>query len=109
MAGRGPQDIPLVPGSDGAGIIVAIGESVRGFTIGDEVIIHPTLGWEHASERPIVPNIVGGPTDGTLAQYITLPAQKMPCLASPPILGGSRWAVPFSADGLIAPYLLAVY
>ncbi|WP_340031975.1 zinc-binding dehydrogenase [Paenibacillus sp. FSL K6-1122] len=76
MAGRGPQDIPLVPGSDGAGIIVAIGESVRGFAIGDEVIIHPTLGWEHASEVPIVPDIVGGPTDGTLAQYITLPAEN---------------------------------
>lgn len=74
MAGRGTQDTPLIPGSDGAGIIVAIGESVRGFAIGDEVIIHPTLGWEHASEVPTVPDIVGGPTDGTLAQYITLPA-----------------------------------
>ncbi|MEK3923182.1 MULTISPECIES: quinone oxidoreductase family protein [Paenibacillus] len=76
MAGRGTQDTPLIPGSDGAGIIVSIGESVRGFAIGDEVIIHPTLGWEHASEVPIVPDIVGGPTDGTLAQYITLPAEN---------------------------------
>ena len=76
MAGRGTQDTPLVPGSDGAGIVVAIGESVRGFAIGDEVIIHPTLGWEHASEVPTVPDIVGGPTDGTLAQYITLPAEN---------------------------------
>lgn len=76
MAGRGTQDTPLIPGSDGAGIIVAIGESVRGCAIGDEVIIHPTLGWEVASNVPIVPNIVGGPTDGTLAQYITLPAEN---------------------------------
>lgn len=76
MAGRETQDTPLIPGSDGAGIIVAIGESVRGFAIGDKVIIHPTLGWEHASEVPTVPDIVGGPTDGTLAQYITLPAEN---------------------------------
>ncbi|OMF11846.1 alcohol dehydrogenase [Paenibacillus amylolyticus] len=76
MAARGTQDTPLIPGSDGAGIIVGIGEDVRGFSIGDEVIIHPTLGWEHASEVPIVPDIVGCPTDGTLAQYITLPAEN---------------------------------
>ncbi|MEK4362140.1 zinc-binding dehydrogenase [Paenibacillus sp. FSL M8-0212] len=74
MAERETQDIPLIPGSDGAGIIVAIGESVRGFAIGDKVIIHPTLGWEYSSEVPTVPDIIGGPTDGTLAQYITLPA-----------------------------------
>ncbi|MCW3795681.1 zinc-binding dehydrogenase [Paenibacillus sp. LS1] len=76
MAARGTHDTPLIPGSDGAGIIVEIGEDVRGFSIGDEVIIHPTLGWEHASEVPIVPDIVGGPTDGTLAKYITLPAEN---------------------------------
>lgn len=76
MAGRTIQDTALIPGSDGAGIIVEIGEGVRGFTVGDEVIIHPTLGWEHASDVPIVPDIVGGPTDGTLAQYITLPAEN---------------------------------
>lgn len=76
MAERGTQNTPLIPGSDGAGIIVEIGEGVRGFSIGDEVIIHPTLGWEHASEVPTVPDIVGGPTDGTLAQYITLPAEN---------------------------------
>ncbi|MDT9721094.1 zinc-binding dehydrogenase [Paenibacillus sp. ClWae2A] len=76
MSGRGTQDTPLILGSDGAGIIVAIGEGVRGFAIGDEVIIHPTLGWEFSNNVPIVPDIVGGPTDGTLAQYITLPAEN---------------------------------
>ncbi|WP_458462076.1 quinone oxidoreductase family protein [Paenibacillus sp.] len=76
MAGSTSQDTTLIPGSDGAGIIVEIGEGVRGFTVGDEVIIHPTLGWENASDVPIVPDIVGGPTDGTLAQYITLPAEN---------------------------------
>ncbi|WP_145321204.1 quinone oxidoreductase family protein [Paenibacillus xylanexedens] len=76
MAERARQDAPLIPGSDGAGIIVEIGEGVREFTVGDEVIIHPTLGWEFADNVPIVPDIVGGPADGTLAQYITLPAEN---------------------------------
>ena len=52
MAERTTQDTALIPGSDGAGIIVEIGEGVRGFTVGDEVIIHPTLGWENASDVP---------------------------------------------------------
>lgn len=76
MAGRTSQDAPLIPGSDGTGVIVEIGEGVRGFAIGDEVIIHPTLGWEFANNVPTVPDIIGGPTDGTLAQYITLPAEN---------------------------------
>jgi zinc-binding alcohol dehydrogenase/oxidoreductase len=76
MAGHASQGTPLIPGSDGAGIIVEIGEGVRELTIGDEVIIHPTLGWNYTSDVPIVPDIVGGPMDGTLAQYITLPAEN---------------------------------
>ncbi|WP_405155306.1 zinc-binding dehydrogenase [Paenibacillus sp. FSL K6-0108] len=76
MAGRTFQDTPLILGSDGAGVIVAIGEGVEGLSVGDEVIIHPTLGWDHAVDVPTVPDIVGGPTDGTLAQYVTLPARN---------------------------------
>ncbi|PQP83304.1 alcohol dehydrogenase [Paenibacillus sp. PCH8] len=76
MAERTIQDTALIPGSDGAGIIVQIGEGVSGLAVGDEVIIHPTLGWPYTSDIPIVPDIVGGPTDGTLAQYITLPAEN---------------------------------
>ncbi|MFC9706563.1 zinc-binding alcohol dehydrogenase family protein [Paenibacillus sp. NPDC056933] len=76
MAGRTSQDAPLILGSDGAGVIVEIGEGVDELSVGDEVIIHPTLGWEHAVDVPIVPDIIGGPADGTLAQYITLPARN---------------------------------
>ncbi|QOS76992.1 zinc-binding dehydrogenase [Paenibacillus sp. JNUCC31] len=76
MAGRTSQDTPLILGSDGAGVIVEIGEGVDGLSVGDEVIIHPTLGWEHAADIPIVPDIIGGPADGTLAQYMTLPARN---------------------------------
>ncbi|MGC5775796.1 zinc-binding dehydrogenase [Paenibacillus pabuli] len=76
MAGRTSQDASLILGSDGAGVIIEIGEGIDGLSVGDEVIILPTLGWDHAVDVPIVPDIVGGPTDGTLAQYITLPARN---------------------------------
>ncbi len=77
MSARSSNDAPLILGSDGAGIITQIDKEVKGFKIGDEVIIHPTLGWPTASEVPEVPDIVGGPTDGTLAEYITLPADNI--------------------------------
>lgn len=77
MSDRTPQDTPLIPGSDGAGIVVEVGEDVQHISIGQEVIIHPTLGWEHTAEVPVVPGIVGGPSDGTLAQYITMPASNV--------------------------------
>lgn len=99
MAERTTQDTALIPGSDGAGIIVEIGEGVRGFTVGDEVIIHPTLGWENASDVPIVPDIVGGPTHGTLAQCITLPAEN--ALPKPSYLSWEEAGV-FSLSALTA-------
>ncbi len=77
MSDRTPQDTPLIPGSDGAGIVVEVGEGVHHISAGDEVIIHPTLGWEHTADVPVVPGIVGGPSDGTLAQYIALPASNV--------------------------------
>lgn len=77
MSARSSNDAPLIPGSDGAGIIAQIGKEVQTLKIGDEVIIHPTLGWHTTSEVPEVPDIVGGPTDGTLAEYITLPADNI--------------------------------
>jgi zinc-binding alcohol dehydrogenase/oxidoreductase len=77
MSDRTPQDTPLIPGSDGAGIVVEVSEDVQHIPIGQEVIIHPTLGWENTADVPVVPGIVGGPSDGTLAQYITLPASNV--------------------------------
>lgn len=74
MSDRKPQDTPLIPGSDGAGVVVEVGQGVHHISVGDPVIIHPTLDWEHTADVPVVPGIVGGPSDGTLAQYIALPA-----------------------------------
>lgn len=74
MEGRQAADRPLILGSDGAGIIDEVGEGVSDLTIGTEVIIHPTIGWERTQEVPEVPEILGGPMDGTFAETAVIPA-----------------------------------
>ena len=72
------EDPPLIPGSDGAGVIDALGEDANRFTIGDEVIINPSLGWEKNSDVPPEGfDIVGFPEDGTFAEYIVLPESQV--------------------------------
>ncbi|MFI5943086.1 zinc-binding dehydrogenase [Streptomyces uncialis] len=75
-AGRSPHDPPLVLGADGAGVIVQ-GDGPDGLTVGDEVIIDPTLGWADPSDVPEVPGILGGPDDGTFAEYVAVPAHNV--------------------------------
>ncbi|MFD7547668.1 zinc-binding dehydrogenase [Streptomyces sp. NPDC059816] len=76
---RTPADAPLVLGADGAGLVAATGDGVTGtgLAVGDEVIINPTLDWDRASEVPEVPGILGGPTQGTFAQYVVVPARNV--------------------------------
>ncbi|GAA2721471.1 zinc-binding dehydrogenase [Streptomyces luteosporeus] len=74
MDERTGAEAPFVPGSDGAGIVDAVGEGVSGVREGDEVLINPALGWEHAHDTPVVPEILGGPADGTLAECVVVPA-----------------------------------
>ncbi|MFD3259519.1 zinc-binding dehydrogenase [Paenibacillus lentus] len=76
MADRTSEDAPLIMGSDGAGRIEAVGEGVTNLTIGTDVIINPCIGWEITENVPTVPAIVGGPSDGTFAESIIIPAQN---------------------------------
>ncbi|MFD1885123.1 quinone oxidoreductase family protein [Paenibacillus wenxiniae] len=73
MAARNEHDVPLILGSDGAGMIEAVGADVDELLIGTEVIINPCLDWVKTDEVPSVPNILGGPTSGTLAEYVIVP------------------------------------
>jgi zinc-binding alcohol dehydrogenase/oxidoreductase len=73
-----PFRLPLVPGSDGAGIRRDTGE---------EVVILPSLHWDDGSEageraaRESAPGprfeILGGPRDGTYAELVKVPAENV--------------------------------
>ncbi|MFT9850093.1 zinc-binding dehydrogenase [Aneurinibacillus sp. REN35] len=73
-----PTDPPLVIGSDGAGVIDAVGEGVTNVRVGDEVVINPSLGWETKSAAPPAGfEIIGLPDHGTFAEQITIPAANV--------------------------------
>jgi len=61
--------LPLIPGSDGAG--------VRRDT-GEEVVIYPALGWgEREDAAGPQYALVGGPADGTYAELIAVPEENL--------------------------------
>ncbi|MER6768005.1 MULTISPECIES: zinc-binding dehydrogenase [Amycolatopsis] len=68
---RDPADPLAVLGSDGAGVVVAADASVE---VGTEVVINPSLEWAEPDVVPEVPAILGVPTNGTLAEYVVVPA-----------------------------------
>ena len=64
-----PFPLPLVPGSDGAG--------VRRDT-GEEVVILPALHWGEREDAPTERfEILGGPRDGTYAELVAVPAENV--------------------------------
>jgi NADPH:quinone reductase-like Zn-dependent oxidoreductase len=69
---------PIVPGSDGAGVIASRGEGVHDWADGDEVVINPSFGWGVAL-RHQGPDFcsLGLPRDGTLAEQIVVPASQL--------------------------------
>jgi zinc-binding alcohol dehydrogenase/oxidoreductase len=72
------SDPALVVGSDGAGVIEAVGEGVIDIKPGDEVIINASLGWQNKSDAPPAGfEIIGLPGHGTFAEYITVPAENV--------------------------------
>jgi zinc-binding alcohol dehydrogenase/oxidoreductase len=80
---------PIVVGSDGAGVVTAVGEatsagvetlgagSASGTSswVGKEVIIDPSLRWgdSPAYQSPVNFKVLGLPDDGTLAEYVRVP------------------------------------
>jgi len=75
---RTPAGHAFTPGSDGAGLIDAMGPDVRERAVGDGVLVFPTLHWgeQDAAPGPAF-DILGGPTDGTLAEYLVLSATNL--------------------------------
>ncbi len=67
---------PFIMGSDGAGVVEALGPDARGPAPGTEVILNPSLDWG-AGEDAYGPgwSILGWPRDGTFAQWIAIGAE----------------------------------
>jgi len=64
--------LPVILGSDGAGIIHSKGENVSSFQIGDEVIINPGMNWgddKNFQSRNF--KILGMPDNGTFSEFIS--------------------------------------
>lgn len=69
---------PSIPGSDGAGVVTAVGADVDPSWRGREVIINASFGWgdsELAQGGEF--SILGLPRDGTLAQAIAVPVTQL--------------------------------
>jgi NADPH:quinone reductase-like Zn-dependent oxidoreductase len=69
---------PCIPGSDGAGVVAAVGDGVSAEWIGREVIINACFDWgtdERAQRSDF--SILGLPREGTLAGQIAVPVVQL--------------------------------
>ena len=69
---------PILPGSDGAGIVESVGLGGDPQWIGREVVINPSFGWgdnEQAQGKHFT--ILGLPQAGTFAELITVPVAQL--------------------------------
>lgn len=70
------QPLPLIPCSDGVGDVAAVGEGVERVSEGDRVIPIFAQRWiSGAPTRDRLRSTLGGPLDGTLAEYVLLSEQ----------------------------------
>jgi zinc-binding alcohol dehydrogenase/oxidoreductase len=70
--------LPVTLGSDGAGVVSAIGDGVDGVAVGEEVVIDPTFGWPDGQPIPGPDfDILGAPLDGTFAERVRIPAANV--------------------------------
>jgi NADPH:quinone reductase-like Zn-dependent oxidoreductase len=69
---------PLIPGSDGAGIVESIGDGVTSIQPGAQVVINPSLDWGD-DLRISGPQwrILGSPDNGTFAELVSVPAEAV--------------------------------
>ena len=69
---------PCIPGSDGAGVVAAVGPGGDPAWIGREVVINPGFGWggSEAAQSPDF-TILGLPRDGTFAERVAVPLVQL--------------------------------
>ena len=70
--------LPIILGSDGAGVVQLVGEGVDTAWIGRAVIINPSLDWgDNEAAQSKKYRILGLPDDGTYAELIKVPAENI--------------------------------
>jgi zinc-binding alcohol dehydrogenase/oxidoreductase len=67
---------PSIVGSDGAGVVVAVGEGAPANLQGQAVVINPSHNWgSNPAAQAREFTILGLPHQGTFAEYVSVPAQ----------------------------------
>jgi NADPH:quinone reductase-like Zn-dependent oxidoreductase len=76
------RPLPAILGSDGAGVVDAVGEGVGNVRVGDEVVLYPIVACGHcaacqAGQEVHCPEmaILGEHTDGTFQEQLVVPAR----------------------------------
>lgn len=76
--------LPHVPGTDGAGVVDAVGPQVSGARVGDEVVLNPAIGCGSceacsSGEQPLCTGlrIVGEHLPGTHAELVVVPSANV--------------------------------
>lgn len=70
--------VPMILGSDGAGIVTSVGSSADAAWIGKEVIINPSLDWgPDPRAQGAKFRILGLPDNGTFAEQIIIPVANL--------------------------------
>lgn len=68
---------PSILGSDACGTVAQVGEGVNNLWVGKRVLLNPNVGWGDNLAYPDYNyTILGMPTNGTLAEYVCLPAHR---------------------------------
>jgi NADPH:quinone reductase-like Zn-dependent oxidoreductase len=69
---------PVIPGSDGCGVVAAHGPGASGPAVGATVLINPMFGWgDDARVWRSDSTLLGMPRHGTFAEYVTVPAENV--------------------------------
>jgi NADPH:quinone reductase-like Zn-dependent oxidoreductase len=104
--------LPLIPGSDGSGVVESVGAPADQAWVGREVIINPALDWgdDPRAQGPKF-RILGLPESGTFAEKISIPVANLAAkpahltweqAAALPLAGLTAWRALFTRAQLKA-------
>lgn len=101
---------PVVPGSDGAGVVTRVGDGVDDLLPGRDVVINPGFDWgSDESAQSTEFTILGMPRDGTFAEEVAVPVAQLhdrpahldwTAAAALPLAGVTAYRALFTQGGL---------